>query len=194
MKLKLVLILGATFIATSGFSQFSIGAGLATPIGSHASTSYNSAQLGYQLQATWDKFLGGNYGISSGVILGENPITKNTSIFKEGSWTYLAIEAGLVLAPVKNLKFKTLITAGKYRTPDISYTYPDLSGGVVFTRTIFNLGCNLRIEYKMNKWFVGTNFFYSKPDFDFSTLAIEDLNIENIKSITNLGLIVGYTF
>lgn len=189
MKNRLLFLLIATFIASNSFGQVSIGTGLVIPVSSLGNTNYGSANLGYQFQANLDKFVSEYYGISSGILIGTNPINENTSSYTDGSWSYLVLELGLILAPAKNIRLKSLVTAGSYGTPNIAFEDLTTGTGGTFSGSKIGLGIDFRIEYVLNNWFIGTNIFYSKPNLKFETFSI---NASDFKSIANLGLTIGY--
>ncbi len=184
MKIKILTLIITTFIASNIFGQVSIGTGLSIPISSFENLNYGSADLGYQLNVNWDKSIDDNFGISSGILIGTNPINEKSTIFTDGSWSYLAVAFGAFYVPTKNIKLKGFATVGNYGSPDIAYENMATSTGGVRTGSALSAGCNFSVEYSFKNWFVGTNFFYSKPDFNFNSI--------NKSRISNLGFTIGY--
>jgi len=191
MKLNLLLTGITVFITSFAFSQFSIGTGAAIPISSYNKLESGAAKIGYQITANWDKSINNFYGISTGILLGGNPIEHDSQNFPIGQWRFSMVEVGAFIEPYENIKLKGLLSAGIYGTPEIEYINDsDLSGGRI-TLSKFSPGLDLRIEYSPAKYFIGINMLYSRPNIDFSEY---NNNQVDIKSITNIGLLVGYIF
>lgn len=171
-------------------SQVSVAAGVTAPLGAFADQEHGAANPGYQMTAFWDKPLFGQFGISSGILLGLNSRDGNATNSNLGLWTLAIAELGLMVKPIDNLKIKSLITKGIYATPSFQYesNAGNSGGGATYTKLSF--GLDVRIEYQIKKFFVGANLLHANPKFE--TLHGKPL-VEN-SSMTLIGLLIGYSF
>ncbi len=182
--MKSIILFALAFILTTtcSFGQLSIGTGVTTPVGSFANIENGAADLGYQLIASYDISANQNYGISTGLLIGQTSLNDNSTKFNKGHWSYLLVEVGGYVQLFDNLKIKGLISTGSFATPEFNIE----NGTVVLNK--LGVGIDLKLEYAFRKFYIGSNFIYSKPEFEsFSTNPIR-------QSISNVGLIIGYTF
>ena len=182
--MKLTIIISILFFApTSIFSQFSIGGGLTNPIGSYAEIENNAAKLGYQISANYDISLDRKYGISTGLLIGQNSLKDNSSKFNKGQWSYVLIEVGGFVRLLENIKLKGLISTGSYATPELNY---ENSATVILNE--LSVGLDLKIEYNFNNFYIGSNYLYSNPNFVFPSGSSTKY------SFSIIGLIIGHSF
>ena len=91
-----------------------------------------------------------------------------------------------------NLRIKGLLTAGFYGTPEFDFISSDTpGGGGRRTESDFKPGIDLRIDYRFNHFFIGTNFLYSMPGFEVKEFTGNPLEIG---SVANIGILAGYIF
>lgn len=182
MKSNLTFTIMFTFIATLSFGQFSIGSGLTVPMGAYNQIENGAADLGYQIATGYDISLDQRYGISTGLLIGQNALNNNSTNFNEGRWSYILFEAGAYLKLANKLKLKGLVTTGNYASPEFN-----IENGTITSNKI-SYGLDIKLEYNFSKFYLASNFLYSKPQFELLSGNREDI------SISSLGLILGYTF
>ena len=174
-----LITLTAIFVSTAlCFGQFSAGLGITLPTGAYKNLNAGSADLGYQINLSWDKELSNNYGISTAFLLGQNNINGESEAFDSGKWSYLTVGGGLYVSPINSLKIIGIFSVGSFGTPVI------LEENRGFTQNTFGAGINLKIKYKICKFYVAGNLLYANPDFEFF----------GRQQISTVGLLAGYTF
>lgn len=152
------------------------------PFGSFANVEKNAAKLGYQIGANYDISFDQDYGISTGILIGQNTLNNSSINFNKGNWSYVLIELGGFVQIIDNLKFKGLISTGNYASPELSF-----ENGTATLNKIA-IGVDLKVEYNFDNFYIGSNFLYAKPEFKL-------LNGNPIgHAISNLGFIIGYSF
>jgi len=182
MKSTLLYVLVLIFTSTICFGQFSIGSGLTNPVGSFANIDNGAASLGYQVIASYDISLNQKYGISTGLLIGQNSLNDNSPKFNNGHWSFLLIEVGGYMQLFDKLKLKGLVSTGSFGTPEINVE----NGTFVLNK--LGLGLDLKLEYNFRRFYLGSNFLYSNSEFEF-------FNSNPLKqSISNVGLIIGRIF
>ncbi len=181
MKSYLALTSIIFFCINFSFGQISLGVGFNMPIGSYRSIEDGSANPGYQITTSWDKSIDENFGLSTGILVGQNTINENSIKYLNSSWSFSALELGLFFKPMDNLKIKGLFTTGIYGTPIIQ------GENGTFTLNKVSPGLDFRVNYSFKNKFIGTNFLYSNPNFGLPNGTEE-------QRITSLGLLFGFNF
>jgi hypothetical protein len=206
MKSNILYTIILIFTTTYCFGQFSISNGLTIPVGSFANVEEGAANPGYQIALSYDYKLNPKYGISTGILLGINTLKDNSeNLFNErilnssftpvSPWSYALIEVGAYVRLTDNLKFKGLITGGHFATPvydfiseTITFNGGTITGGGSSTSTTFGIGLDLKVEYSIGKFYIGSSFLYANPEFE-----IIDRN-PNRQVFSNIAFNVGYKF
>ena len=146
MKSNLLYVLVLIFTTTFSFGQFSIGSGLTNPVGSFANIENGAADLGYQIIASYDISVNQKYGISTGLLFGQNSLNDSSTKFNKGHWSFLLIEVGGYVQLFDNLKIKGLMSTGSFATPEFNVE----NGTLVLNK--LGVGLDLKLEYNFIRY------------------------------------------
>jgi len=206
MKSNILYTIILIFTTTYCFGQFSISSGLTIPVGSFANIEEGAANPGYQIAISYDFKLNPKYGISTGLLLGANTLKDNSeNFFNERIWDFsfteldpwssALFEVGAYVQLTDNLKFKGLITGGNFASPTYDYIGETVTfnGGTVTrggsgTSITLGMGLDLKVEYSIGKFYIGSSFLYANPEFEI-------INRNPLRqTFSNVVFNIGYTF
>ncbi len=197
LKLVALAVLITFSVSSESFSQFSIEAGTTIPIANFASEEGGSAKVGYAIRTGWEKLINEKIGFASGLIFGENSISNAETTLNKNTWSYLALEGGLLVKVNNHLNLKGMVVGTIAQSPTNTIENSEvflgqiITSGTRYTSTGSAVGFDLRLAYEISKFYISANLLSIAPEFQLSNGS--SVNSET-QAMTTVGLHLGYKF
>ncbi len=184
-----IFVLTAT-ITVESFGQFSLGSGVSLPLGEYADDDGGSAGIGFIVKGGWEKLLNENIGITTGIVIGSNPLKEDVSGIDAGSWTYFLLEIGVLIQATETLKIRGMLVRAGSSSPEIKQG----SQVVLTSASAGSFGFDIGTSYEVGQFYIGANYTSFNPEFKFNLNSLGAGIVEEKQSIGMITLTGGYIF